>query len=542
MSKTSAIRCGLIFCLLVLGGARTASAESLLVIPFEQNSGAADLHWVGESFAESLNLRLAVGGHAPLSREERLALFEQFGLPANAPVTHASLLRLGEEADADGVVWGWYEVQKGRIRAQARVLELAGPHLSAVLAEEGPLGELLDVQDRLAWRILWQLDPKFPLSREEFRQRVLRWRPSAFESYVRGLLAMNREQQRRYFLQATRLDPSYGAPAFRLGQYYFEERDFATAARWYAKVPMRDPVVLEAQFYLALCQFEANDYDRAAETLRAIAARRPSRAVWNNLGVFYSRQKDERAPAAFQRALDQAPGDPDVFFNLGLYHMRMEDWTAAEEAFRRGVELNPADTEAHFLRAQALGHLGRSQEAQAARLLAVGDNPALALSLERRELELDRLSSEYNARWLPALARETDSVSPRSRHAAVHVQRGEHFLARSALPKARREFTQAILLDPDAYRAHLLLASVYEREGRSEEAVAELRAALWSRESADTHTRLAELLLTLGRPEEARRHVRAALALEQNHAAARVLEAQLPAEVAETPGEEMDMQ
>jgi Tfp pilus assembly protein PilF len=96
------------------------------------------------------------------------------------------------------------------------------------------------------------------------------------------------------------------------------------------------------------------------------------------------------------------------------------------------------------------------------------------------------------------------------------------------LAETQQELVEAILLDPSSYRAHLLLAEVYRRRGRTEEAIAELKASLWSQETVAARLRLAELYLDQGRAEEARQQLRAALALDPANDAARALERRLP--------------
>ncbi|MFQ5694962.1 MAG: tetratricopeptide repeat protein, partial [Terriglobia bacterium] len=231
------------------------------------------------------------------------------------------------------------------------------------------------------------------------------------------------------------------------------------------------------------------------------------------------------------RALQLDSGNPDIQFNLGLHRLRQEQWEDAGRALARALELNPDDTEALFLRAYALEQLGRVDEAARLRQEAVGDNPALDLSLGQRHLALDRP-------WLNLGMPRPFAGAARALHVALHVQRGQGLLARDELAPAQRELTEAILLAPGSYRAHLLLGEVYRRQGLLAEAVSELRAALWSRDTVQVRLRLAELYLERSQLEEAGAQVRAALALDPESAEAHALEQQLPAQRAGVQPEE----
>ena len=152
--------------------------------------------------------------------------------------------------------------------------------------------------------------------------------------------------------------------------------------------------------------FASNDLPRAAEALQAVAERAPTTAVWNNLGVVTSRQDKPEAETYFARALQLNSNDAGVHFNLGLHYVRRGEWELALRSLDRCLAVNPRDTEAHFLRSYTLRHLGRLEEAERARQQAIGDNPALALSLERRRFELDRLQMEFRPHELAQEASE----------------------------------------------------------------------------------------------------------------------------------------
>ena len=506
-----------------------AAADTLLVVPFENTARRAELDWVGESFAEALTVRLAGAGHSLLPREERLAGLERLGLPPATALTRASWLRLAEEVGAGWLVLGGFQVEDATLTLRAELVDVRQLALIRLGEERGPFDRLLHLQGRLAWQILRRLDPTFPVSLDAFLARFPRLQVSAFESYVRGLLATGREAKLQYFRQAARLEPAYGAPAFRLGELYFDEQDYASAAGWFEKVPAESSVALDAGFFLALCRFYARDYARAIETLVPLGERLPVKAVWQNLAVFASyAERPAAADDYFARALEADPGDADTHFNLGLHRLRAGDANAAARAFAYCLTLTPGDTEALFLRARALEELGHPQEAGRLRQQAVGDNPALTVSLERRQLELDRLQQRFNAR-LAGQQESPAAASVRLEHVAVHVERGQDLLARGEIEPARREFSEALLLDPDSQPAHFFLAETYRRQGRLAEAVSELKAALWSQETLPARLRLAEIYLAENRIEEAREQVEAALALDPGNLDARALQARLGA-------------
>ena len=78
--------------------------------------------------------------------------------------------------------------------------------------------------------------------------------------------------------------------------------------------------------------------------------------------------------------------------------------------------------------------------------------------------------------------------------------------------------------DPDAQR---LMGQIYARASRFLEAVSAYKLALWSAESADARTELAEVLLKTGDRDAAKAEVDRALVLVPGHPAALRLRQQL---------------
>ncbi len=492
------------------------AGRTLLVVPFENRAGAAELDWMRESFSEGLTERLTVAGLRLISRSERLAGLERLGLPSTVALSRASLLRLGEEVGAQWVLVGHFGADNGHLRVRAQVLDLERGRLTQWLEHTGELPQLLDLQEGLAWDVLRLLEPDLFLDRQALRQRLPPLQLSAFESYVRGLGALDREQQRAYFLQAVRVQPAYSAPAFQLARLHYDEEDYAAATAWFEKVALEDPRGPEARFYLSLCHFRLDRFGEAVDVLRLLADRMPSPALWSNLGVFASRLGDNAAAGDyFQRVLRALPGDVDAHFNFALHHLRRREWQEALPLLQQALSLQPGDGEARALLVYALRRLGRDREARDAQ--RQGEAEAWAdVEVEDRLNELDRLQF-YFAEPPPG------ATSSRARHLSLHLERGRDLLARGQLDLARLELTEAILLDPASARAHFFLGRVYQQQSRLPEAIAELRASLWSQDSLDARLALAEIYGAQHNLAEARRHLQAALALDPGNARARAL-------------------
>ncbi len=525
-------------------------AVTLLVFPFEDASRTAKLAWLSEGLAELTIERLS--GQAPFvyPREERLAALDRLGLPASTHFSRATMLKIAEEMDADYIVFGRYTLDGRTLALSAHVLRISPADLSPPIEEAGPLEDLMDTHGRLAWRVLFAAAPARVRvsfrSERDFAAKLLHLRLDAFEDYVRGLLSSDDEQRLRNFREAARLEPSWDNPAFALGQAYFARRDCASALPWLSRVSPAHLRGAEASFDAGVCHLLRNDPARAEAAFAGLLERkRDLPEALNNLALAQERLgKLREAATALERAAQLDPEDVEYAFNLGLLNLRASEPAAAVRAFREALHHQPEDAEARALLIAALERSGRSSEAAAEREQATraggrvaalpSASPEALAKLERIKTQLDPASlhppAETSGQTAAEAAKAGELLAHRMQHRELHMSRGRQFLAAGQLYDAQREFSEAIVLVPmKSPAAHQGLAEVFRRQGRPDDAVREMRAALASRDDPAMRTALARLLLEQNRLGEAREELVAALKLDPGYAPARQLLEQLEA-------------
>jgi len=354
----------LVFLLCAFSCVIAARAETVLVLPFFNQSNSAgsstNVDWIGESIAEAMRESLVSEGVLALEREDRLEAFRRLSLRSNAVLTRASIIKAGEALDASEVVYGHYDLasatsggSRGMLRIGARILNLKRFEQGAELEESGAVEDLAALEARLNWQVLKAVAPKSAPPEEAFLKARPRVRLDALESYIRGLLAVNSEQQHRFFMQAARLDPAYSQPCFQLGKSYWSKKDYRVAAGWLGRVTRGDPHYLEAQFFLGLCSYQMGDYINAGKCFETVAATVPLNEVYNDLGAAQTRSNLAAAIESFRKAREGDSADPDYHFNLGYALWKAGQFPAAADSFRAVLERNPNDDEAAALLAHA---------------------------------------------------------------------------------------------------------------------------------------------------------------------------------------------
>jgi tetratricopeptide (TPR) repeat protein len=393
--------------LLVAGNPGAADqGRAVLVFPFENQSSRPDLHWISESFAEGVSSRLSGRGRYVVDRQERNAVFEQMRIPAGTPLTLASKYKLAEALEVDWAIVGRFEVEGDRLIARAQLLDVGLLKLLPTFETSGELTDLVDLQTRLAWRLLATYDSEFTVGTEEnFRREFPEVRLDAFEKYIRGVLATDPEARVRFLREADRLNPADRRAALELGRHYFDEKDYVNSARWCRKLDGRDPDYAEAAFLLGVDEFFMGREPAAEKAFSELAARIPLNEALNNLGFLRARRgRYPEALADLERAYASDPADPDYSFNLAAC---LSSLNRFEEAFRyleEALRLTPEDPEIHSLLAMVLGKLGRREdERREVRWLQEYEGDSTLLEAEGFVPSL-RLKETYDARTMRKFA------------------------------------------------------------------------------------------------------------------------------------------
>jgi tetratricopeptide (TPR) repeat protein len=335
-----------------------ADHVAVLVTPFTGDSQAADLTWIGESISETLIAEIGAAGEIVLDRDTRAEGYRRLGLKPDVLYTKASLLKLGQTLDADMVCYGSYQVtlptpnapaRDGSIRISARFLDLRKLRDASEFSETGQLTDLSRLEEHLAWQVIHFIDPQSQVTADQLLKPSKLIRLDAKESYVRGLLANDREQKEKWFQQAAKLDPHYAQPAFELGMLFMRAKDYRQATVYFGRIPQDDPLYLEARFRMGLSSYAVGDFNTSRSCFRELAKTVPLNEVFNNLGAAESRLNDPSSVDDFRRALDGDGSDPMYNFNVALSLYRQGKFDDAARYLRTVVNHHPEDRDAAAL-------------------------------------------------------------------------------------------------------------------------------------------------------------------------------------------------
>ena len=509
---------------------------SIIVVPFNSEERDPRGYWLREASAVVLTDDFAALGIPAMSRDERLRAFDTLRVPATAPLSHATVIRIGQIVGAVRVVVGSFTIGGDTLTVRARSILLDTGHISAQVAESGPLANLFDIYQRVARRVA------DGVPRGATAIPVIHPPVAAFEQYIKGLLAEAPAMKLAFLRDALRLSPSLERARIAIWTVFNELGEHESALAAARQVPSAHALAREAAFLSSVSLLQLGRHQEAFDTLSELNRAAIDASLLNNLGVVQIRRPPvgatgRRSVSYFADAVAVEGGDSDLLFNLGYAYWLERDLPNAIQSLREAVRRRPTDDAAHYVLGVALQMSGNAGEGTRERELA------RRLSSEYAEWEktqppntvprgLERLRTELA---IPPFRRvDTEIVAAGQRNqqelAAFHIDAGRRAYLAERDDEAVASFRRAVYLSPYDAEAHLLLGRVYLRGGRHQEAVDELTISIWSRDSVAARLVLAEAYIQTGNVDGARSELKMVIGREPSNAEARRLLARLPPE------------
>jgi len=507
-----------------------AQLQTIVVLPFANQSKNAGLHWMSESFPELLEDRLKWPKLNVLGRDERLPAFDRIGIPYSSSLSQASLIKIGQELDADILVLGNFDSDGTQIKVTTSILDLRKNVLKARLEEKAPLDQFQAACGRLAWKILAQLDSMFPLSLNAFLEKFPVIPNVALENYVRGLIESDRAKQIRFFRQADKEHANYSKAIYQVGRLYHQERDYATSTLWLQRLLKLEGDLPEASFLIGLNHLYLKNYDKAAGELDRLSRVIPASKIYTNLAIALSlKGSKEAASEMFEKAIAADRSEADYDFNRAYHRWKTGDFAGALKNLTAFMVRNDSDAEVQYLLSKCYRAMGRIEESASALALAQELNPKIeGWEIRRQMPDLFRVQSGFDASNFRQLQLHLRQTQGSKKNAAALKDRVrdefepvQEMMAAKRLDEAEKWLSQFIQREPASARAHLLMAQVLEARGERERAISELRASLWLKDDTAVRLRLSQLYLSLQRHQEAETQARKILELEPGNQAAR---------------------
>jgi tetratricopeptide (TPR) repeat protein len=250
-----------------------------------------------------------------------------------------------------------------------------------------------------------------------------------------------------------------------VGSCYFRRNDVQTAVVHLKKAVEQSPDDKQATIFLGRAYASDGQLDEAIRTLKAFQARRgedPDVLYW--IGTFY----DELAERTYQTMATSYPSSYLVLQTQGDQFLQQQKYDEALEAYQRALNAAPAEPGLHFDLGNTYWHMAKLDRARPELEAELKSNPGHAqANFELGDIAVKQGETEKGVALLKkALALDPSLIE-------AHRSLGRAFLSERLYPEAAQEFSLVVEAEPSDHTIHALLATVYQRMGRAQEAEAE---------------------------------------------------------------------
>jgi tetratricopeptide (TPR) repeat protein len=336
---------------------------------------------------------------------------------------------------------------------------------------------------------------------------LVRQRPETINSLARAYYHLGQTDKARNTLQML-VEHLVGPEAvFQGGRIAVEFKDYDAAEKMFLSIQTTYPDPAALNYNLALAQFSAKRYTDCEKTLLAsIGYGHGTAEAYALLGWTY--QKQDHLPEmlkAFEKAINMEPANQTYYIDLGDGLAEKKNYATAIEVAKEAAKRFPSSSGVYSMKGSVELKMYLLTEALKSYSKAVEldpNNPRAVLGLALTQWNMDRSDDaaktfEEGARKFPrdgffllkyALfllnapgERDAEQVAriknllKKSEElddsmAETHFQLGNLAMKENNYQEALNELQIAAKLEPDLSKAHLALARVYRRAGRTEEA------------------------------------------------------------------------
>lgn len=373
-----------------------ARSSTYLVFPLENQSKAQSLGWIGEGIAIAISEEIHTPGVDAIGWDERVRFIESSDLPPNAPLSRASMIRVGQKAAADRLVFGTYSGTEDNLRIVIRVLEMKTLRVSGEKVANGPASALPQLENELAWEVLSDGRSTGVLSRADFRARTRTVPNKPYAGYIACLPVTDEGERAALLLRTLESYRDFPQASFQLGFYYYEKGDFPRAIQYLRPALKETQDFLEAEFMLGTAFLRLDNPTEAVQAYSAVAARTQAMEVFNNLGVAYLRKGDY--PLAVQNLIEArklARTDSTVALNLAVLRHAEGDETAALVLLEDLIKTHPEQGMVHYLYSLALSSQGQQEKAT----MAMAQAQSLGVDPEKMKRQDPRTWARVFPAW-----------------------------------------------------------------------------------------------------------------------------------------------
>ncbi len=426
-----------------------ASIHSLAVLPLSNLSGDPSEEFFSDGMTDQLITDLAkVGSLRVISRT---SVMQYKG-------TSKSLPEIARELNVDAIVEGSVIRSGQRVRVTAQLLEARTDRHIWAETYDRDLGDVLKLQGEVAGEIAQQVRAQITPAQQEQMGRAGAVNPAAYDAYIQGRLYFTTEYSKpaslmkaqHLFEDAIREDPNFALAYAGLADTYVylayagampKEQAYEAAKKFVAQAIELDDSIGEAwDTQGALSSNFDWDWDAADRAFSRAIALAPSYSCAHEDRAGFLAFLGRRSEALAEIAkIDQLDSGPSSAGSESYAYFQLRDYPSLIESSKRGLILDPKDSDQHYFLGAGYEGTGRLQEAivEYRKAMEISDNPRTAVTLAHAWAAAGEKSKAE--KMLRGLEHNAKAMASQYTMATIYVGLGENDRALESLKKACQE-------------------------------------------------------------------------------------------------------
>ena len=334
-------------------------------------------------------------------------------------------------------------------------------------------------------------------------------------------------------------EPKSAQASGSLGMVLEAHTLYPPAVPAYQRAVLLDPKDFAWRYYLALCLEKTGQLDEALASITEGLKIRPdyAPAILKRAELLLKLGRFPESAASLEPFLAQNPGSPMALYFLGRVKFAQQDFTAADDLYRRATEAWPAFGSAWFGLGETSKRLGRTSETEKDYQLAETNkdryppNPdelyvqmtKLATGIENRLMEAKKLLNKREFDRSSQIYKEVLQQYPDNLDCLVNLLYLSQFPNQATPEEVEDLYRRARAASPQLAEVYMYHGTALAAQGKFDPAVAELEKAIQLKpNNAETHAWLADVRERQHRPAEAIEQYRIAIAQQPDFRVARL--------------------
>lgn len=509
-----------LFLMIFLGASAAFAFQSIVILPFANQSKDQHLYWLGEGFAESLSEEMFLQNAYLIARPERKKAYDDLHLPYIGDLSRATMLKIGEKLSADYLIFGSYDVLESTMQVNARVIRLSSSELSQPIQASGSLDDLFRIQmDVKNGLIKYFEGEKMPATSDKAFQGKPVPLP-AYEWYIKGLLEATDNDRVRFYQKAIEANPGYQQAVYRLGLTLARLQRYKESTDTLKKAAFSGMFQEKVTFVMALNLFLSHEFDGAYQTWLELSKTQQTPEVDNNIGIALLKKGDSAGSGWYlSKAIELDPHNPDYHFNLAASYVLRSFDKQAQAQYREAIRYKPSDFQSIYLMGKLLDREGKETSNRVMQCFQdalpadqKGKFPEQYTSVVQILRPAPLLLTPEESQYL-SVARQKE-LDARATYVKSYQGNARKYLEEDSADKALPEIRKGLGLDPlDWYLHYLWGWAIWQKKDR-DSAMQELNFSIWCRDNVESHLLLAEIFRHSEKFADAKVQVQKTLALE----------------------------